>query len=400
MEQASFDNHAEHHHEALRGRSQGGENEAIGEVGMMENGIKEFQIIRKVVATCYLGLGISLMGWPSVWAQNPPTAKPVQPVAIAKEPTTPTVPADALKGEASDYTISPEDVLDIFVMDVPEVSRTYRVGTNGNLTLPLLSDPVPAVGLTLAQLSRVIASRFHDAGMVSNAQVMVSLKETRLHTVIVSGEVKLPRAYPVFGPTRLLEILTEAGGLTDIAAGDAIITRGEAGARADAVVGGASPGAGVVVKEDSFPLNIRNLMESGDPKTNILLYAGDRVTVKKAELIYILGAVIRPGAYIPRDSQSQLTILRAMALAGDANGIAKKNKLTILRKDPLAPDAVPKTIPVNYKAMVKGQIADISLQPNDILYVPESGRSKFLKATSSTALQIAATAGTVALYQY
>jgi polysaccharide export outer membrane protein len=383
-----------------RGGSQGGETEAMGEVGTMESRIKEFHIIRKVVAVGYLGLSISLMGWPSAWAQNPPTSEPVQPAAMSKEATTPTVPADGLKGEATDYTVSPEDVLDIFVLDVPEVSRTYRVSTNGNLTLPLLSDPVSAVGLTLEQLSRLIASRFHDAGMVSNAQVMASLKETRLHTVIVSGEVKAPRAYPVFGPTRLLEILTQAGGLTDIAAGDAIITRGEAGARADAVVGGASPGAGVVVKEDSFPLNIRNLMESGDEKTNILLYAGDRVTVKKAEMIYILGAVSRPGAYIPHDSQSQLTILRAMALAGDASGIAKKNKMTILRKDPLAPDAVPKTISVNYKAMVKGEIADLTLLPNDIVYVPESGRSKFLRTASGTASQIAVAGGQVAIYHY
>lgn len=380
----------------------GGESHGGQEVvGIMQRRVMELLKTRRLAAMGYLGLGLGLLtGSPLARAQNPASTASIQPGAMPKAATTASILADTRKGQAGDYTVSPEDLLDVFVMDVPDVSRVYRVGTNGKLTLPLLSDPVPAAGLTLEQLSRLIASRFHDAGMVTDAHVTVSLRETRLHTVIVSGEVKVPRAYTVYGPTRLLELLTEAGGVTDFAAGEAIITRGEAGARADAEMGGSPPAPGVVVKEDSFPLSIRKLIETGDERTNILLYAGDRVTVKKAEMIYILGAVMRPGAYMPHDPQSQLTVLKAMALAGDANGIAKRNKLTILRKDPLVPDGVPKAIPVNYKAMVKGQIADLRLEPNDILYVPESAKTKFLKTASGTAAQVAVAGGTVAVYRY
>jgi polysaccharide export outer membrane protein len=361
----------------------------------------DFQIIRKVIVTGCMGLSISLLvGGSSAWAQNPTVAAPVPAVATTKAATPPTVSAEMLRGQATEYTVSPEDLLDVFVMDVQDISRTYRVGANGSLTLPLLSEPIPAAGLTLEQLSHVIATRLHDAGMVSNAQVMVTLKETRLHTVTVSGEVKNPRAFPVFGPTRLMDILTQAGGLTDTASGDAIITRGEIGARADAAVSGPPGGAGVAAKGASFTLNIGKLIETGDDKANILLYSGDRVTVKKADMIYILGAVGRPGAYIPRDPQSQLSVLRALALAGDATSIARKNKMIILRKDPLAPQAPPKSIPVDYKAMLRGQVADLMLQPNDILFVPESGKTKFLRSSSVLANQFLLTGTEVAVFHY
>src|SRR5208283_2657899 len=113
--------------------------------------------------------------------------------------------------------------LDINIMDVPEVSRTYRVSSNGFLTLPLLPEPIPAAGVTLDQLSHLIAAKFHDAGMLNNAQVTVSLRETRFHTVLVSGEVKHSQSYPIYGPTRLLDVLVQAGGLADDASNDAII---------------------------------------------------------------------------------------------------------------------------------------------------------------------------------
>ena len=164
-------------------------------------------------------------------------AKPVAP-ATAPDAGKPAAAAGAAAPAPSagiaDYTVSPEDLLEITVMDVPEVSRTYRVSSNGFLTLPLLTQPVAAEGLTLDQLSTLIATRFREAGMVNNAQVSISLKETRLHTVLISGEVKSPQSYPVYGPTRLIDALVKAGGVAPTAGDTVIITRGDIGAKADA----------------------------------------------------------------------------------------------------------------------------------------------------------------------
>jgi polysaccharide export outer membrane protein len=338
-----------------------------------------------------LGLAAFLLaGLAMAEAQQPAKTTPAAPSAEPSKPeSTPVAPSEAQKIPATDYTVSPEDLLDVLIMDVPEVSRTYRVSSNGFLTLPLLPEPIPAAGVTLDQLSHLIATKFHDAGMLNNAQVSVSLKETRLHTVLVSGEVRNPQSFPLLGPTRLIEVLVKVGGLNNSAGDDAIISRGDMGARADVAESARSGAVNPSAKGGSFTLNIRKLVETGDDDTNIYLYPGDRVTVQRAELVYLLGAVARPGGYVLNQSRQQITAIKALALAGDVTSLAKRNKIMIMRRDLSGPPDKRVEIPVNYKAILKGQIADVRLMPDDILFVPESAMTKALRTTASAAVQVA-----------
>jgi polysaccharide export outer membrane protein len=348
------------------------------------------------------GLGaviLLLAALTSAGAQQGPDAPAGQAVAPAKETSTAVVRTEVPKAPSGDYTVSPEDVLDVMVMDVPEVSRVYRVSSNGYLTLPLLPEPILVTGETLDQLAHLIASKFHDAGMLNNAQVTVSLRETRLHAVIVSGEVKAPQALPIYGPTRLLEILVKAGGLSPAAGDDVIIMRGETGARADLAESAQTGLVNPSSNGQSFTLNVRKLLETGGDTTNILLYPGDHVTVLRAEMVYILGAVGRPGGYVLNESRQKITVIKALALAGDVNSVAKKNRIIILRQDPAGPEDKRLEIPVNYKEIVKGKIADVKLKPDDILYVPESTKAKALRTSVSSAVGIA-TGGGEALMIY
>jgi len=343
-----------------------------------------------------LGLAVFLLGsltpgWAQQGTATPPTPLP----KTSKQTSNPETPDQAPKTLPDDYTVSPEDQLDIQVMDVPELSRTYRVSANGFLTLPLLTEPIPAAGETLDQLSHSIATKFRDAGMLNNAQVTILLRETRLHAVLVTGEVKNPQSYPVYGPTRLLDLLMKAGGITPDASDNAIIVRGDVGARAD-LAESAKPGAAnPSVREQTFTLNIRKLVETGDDKNNILLYPGDRVAVLRAELVYILGAVVHPGGYVLGENHQQMTLMKALAMAGDVTNVAKKSRITVLRRDLAAPpDALKREeIPVNYKAMVKGQIADMKLLPDDILYVPESSGLKAWRTSVNSVVQMATMGG-------
>jgi polysaccharide export outer membrane protein len=351
--------------------------------------------MRRAAKANVIGVVVFLLtGLTPAWAQQRTPAPALQPAAASKETSTSVAPSDAHKAPAMDYTVSPEDLLDVNVMDVPEVTRIYRVSSNGFLTLPLLQEPIPAAGETLDQLSRLIATRYHDAGMLNNAHVTVALKETRLNAVLVSGEVKRPQPYPVFGPTRLLDILVQAGGLTEGAGNDAIIMRGDVGARVD-LAESTQPGAvNPSAKGQSFTLNIRKLVETGNDDTNILLYPGDRVTVQRASLIYIMGAVGRPGGYVLNESRQQITVLKALAMAGDVTGLAKKSRITLLRREPTGSAEQRAEIPVDYKAMVKGQIADMRLQPDDILYVPESASLKAWHTAVAATVSVATMAGT------
>ncbi|MGA3323477.1 MAG: polysaccharide biosynthesis/export family protein [Terriglobia bacterium] len=350
---------------------------------------------RTVAKASGLGIAVLLLtSLTSARAQQGTAPPALPPEAASKETTLPVAPSDALRMPSNEYVVSPEDLLDVYVLDVPEVTRTYRVSSNGFLTLPLLPEPIPAAGETLDRLSHLISTKFHDAGMLNNARVTVSVVETRRHSVLVSGEVKNPQTYPIFGPTRLLDVLVKAGGLTEGAGNDAIITRGEIGARADLAESARTGAVNPSTQGQSFTLNIRKLVVTGDDKTNILLYPGDRVMLQRAELIYILGAVNRPGGYVLDEARQHITVLKALAMAGDVSGLAKKKRITILRRDPAGPDEKRLEIPVDYKATVKGQIADVRLMADDILYVPESAGLKAWRTSINSAVSMATMGGT------
>ncbi|HMD87477.1 MAG TPA: polysaccharide biosynthesis/export family protein [Terriglobia bacterium] len=353
------------------------------------------QETRTVAKVSGLGLAVFLLtSLASAWAQQGTVAPALPAEAASKEPTTPVASPDAQKTPLNDYTVSPEDLLDVSVMDVPEVTRTYRVSSNGFLSLPLLPEPIPAAGESLDQLGHLIATKFHDAGMINNAQVTVTLRETRLHTVLVSGEVKRPQSYPIFGPTRLLDVLIQAGGLAETAGNNVIITRGDIGARAELEESARSSAVNTPAPGQSFTLNIRKLVTTGDDKTNVLLYPGDRVTVQRAPLIYVMGAVARPGGYVLNEANQQVTVLKALAMAGDLTNVAKKSHITLLRRDPAGPGQQRDEIPCNYNAMMKGQVADVRLQAEDILYVPESASLKAWRTTVNSAVSVASSGAT------
>lgn len=355
---------------------------------------------RRLAKVRVYGIAIFLLGGlTSGWAQQRAVVPAVQPLVGTKATSTTEAPPAAQNAPTDDYTVSPEDQLDINVMGVEEVSRTYRVSSNGLLTLPLLREPIPVAGESLDQLSHLIADKYQEAGILNNAQVTVTLRETRLHAVLVSGAVKLPQSYPVYGPTRLLDVIIKAGGLSDAAGNDAIIMRGDIGARADLAESGRAGGVDPSGNGQSFTLNIRKLVETGDDKTNILLYPGDRITVQRADLIYVMGAVARPGGYVLNESRQQVTVLKALAMAGDVTGIAKKGRITILRRDPTGPEDKREEIPVNYKEIVKGESVDLRLKPDDILFVPESAGIKAWRTTVSSAVTVA-TEGGAALMIY
>lgn len=332
-----------------------------------------------------------LAGLTPLWAQQPTPAPATPSPAATKGKDALAARAGGTQSTAEDYLVSPEDLLDVQVMDVQEVSRTYRVSSNGFLTLPLLPEPIPAAGNSLNQLSRLIAAKYREAGMLNNAEVSVTLRETRLHAVLVSGQVKNPASYPIYGPTRLMDVLMKAGGLTPDGDDKVTIVRGEVGARADetenAKLGTPNPSAG----GQPFTLSIRKLLDGGDDKANILLYPGDRVVVSKAQLVYIMGAVQHPGGYVLGENYQHMTVLKALAMAGDLTVYAKKSHITLLRKDLTAPpDSLKRQeIPLNYKSMVKGQIADVNLMADDILYVPESFGVKALHTGATAAIQSA-----------
>ena len=134
-------------------------------------------------------------------------------------------------------------------------------------------------------------------------------------------------------------------------------------------------------------------MESGDAMNNIILQAGDIVTVPHAGIVYVLGAVPRPGGFVLANDRSHMSTLKILALAGGLSRTAKKDHAVIIRKDAQGQQH---EVAVNLKAVLARSAEDVQLQPSDILYIPESAaRQALLRA-----VEIGVAVGTgVALYR-
>lgn len=311
--------------------------------------------------------------------------------AEAQEPAQGLAPAvtGAMQSGADLYSINPEDVLDVYVYDVPELSREYTVGPDGTVTVPLLTKPLRAAGLSPDQFARSLEDSFRQSGRLSRPQITVSVKQSRRSVVTVEGAVKSPQTVPVMGPTELVAVLSQCGGRADDAGGTITITRGELALRDLAQQG--------LPARTTATVEFKKLLNPDDPTSKTEVWPGDRVSVEHAGLFYVLGQVARPGGYNLTSADEQVSVLEALALAGDATSIAKVDKTMLIRKDPKAPNGRDE-IALNLKGILEGHSPDQILKANDILYVPASGGKRAVHGAGVVATAMATAAGAAVVY--
>ncbi len=290
------------------------------------------------------------------------------------------------------YRIGAGDLLDIEVIDEPEFTRSYRVGSDGSISLPLLRNSIPAAGLTPSQLSQTIASDLVGAHLLNHPEVWVSVKESTAHSITISGAVQSPRVIPVLGQTTILDLVSQAGGLAPDAGDTATISRvGEVGAE----VGSSAQldAANQPPPPSAITVDLKRLIETGDPVLNVPVYAGDRVTVPHAGVFYVLGAVNKPGGYTLKGAQESVTVLMALAIAGDVTSTAKSTRSFIIRKSPDSPGGRQEVV-LNLKDIRAGRARDVRIAPGDLLVVPENGGKKALRTAVSSTLGVGTAAAT------
>ena len=324
--------------------------------------------------------------WSVVYAQDVVTPSNADSIRTIPESTS--VPT--AKAVSEDYFISPDDELDIFVLDVAELSRTYRVSPTGMISVPLLSKPIKAAGNSPTQLSQIIADQLREAGMVSHPQVSVQVKDSRLHSIAIAGSVKKPQIYPVLGKTTLIDALSQAEGLSDDAGNTAIISRGDISSRSLGIETSKQTGTGEPqMNPRTVTVDLKKLMEEGDLTQNFDLYPGDRVTVQRAGIVYVEGAVNRPGGFVLKEDREQMTVLKALALAQYVKSTADTKKAVIIRGSAKG-TAGTEEIPIELDKMLKRRAEDRVLLANDILLIPDSSSKRAIHRAGEAAAQAAA----------
>ncbi len=294
--------------------------------------------------------------------------------------------ASALRVKQGDYLIGGGDLVRIDVFDVPELSREVRVGTSGYISLPLFPVRVRAAGLTAFQLEEKLAELLQANGLVSHPQVTVFVREQRSQPITVIGAVIRPMVYQAIRPTSLLEVLTEAGGISNDAGGTVIVTRG-----ANPATTAETDGSGSKEEPAAAPMtltiNLNDLLDSGDSKYNIPLVGGDFVSVPRAGVVYVVGAVDKPGGFVMANDREQMTALKILALAGGLKGSAKPHQAVILRKN--GDNGQRQELNVDLAKVMQRKSEDVRLLPSDILFVPDSSGKKVLRRTGEIAIGLA-----------
>ncbi|OQX53703.1 MAG: hypothetical protein B5M54_06380 [Candidatus Aminicenantes bacterium 4484_214] len=250
-----------------------------------------------------------------------------------------------------EYRIGPKDLLEISVFGLDDLNTTVRVSEEGKITLPLLGE-VKVQGLTKTEVEKELA-RLLEKKYLQNPQVTVFIKEYQSKRVSVLGAVQKPGPYELLGRQTLLQIISEAGGMTEDAGETIIIIR--------QLADGSSKTLRIPAEE---------LIVKGDAKLNIVLQPGDiiNIPVDKIVHVYVFGQVRNPGALAVKRSHIP-TLLQAIAQAGGFGERASKGGVLIKRINKEGQEI---QIKVNVKDIIKGKKKDIQLQENDVVFVPET----------------------------
>ncbi|WP_244594583.1 MULTISPECIES: polysaccharide biosynthesis/export family protein [Methylosinus] len=128
------------------------------------------------------------------------------------------------------YKIGAQDVLEVVVFKVPELTRNVQVADTGTVNLPLLGE-VPASGKTAQELERDLSARL-GATYLRSPQVSVYVREFNSQRVTIEGAVKRPGIYPLRGKNSLIQLIAMAEGLDrDTASENVMVFRTHDGQR-------------------------------------------------------------------------------------------------------------------------------------------------------------------------
>jgi len=121
-----------------------------------------------------------------------------------------------LEGKQEDYTVGPEDVLEIIVWDHDDLTREVRISREGEFSYPMIGK-VDANGLTVSELEKKITDKLSGRFIV-NPQLTIEIKEMPGECFFVYGEVEQPGRYDLIKSTTILKAIATAGGVTERAA--------------------------------------------------------------------------------------------------------------------------------------------------------------------------------------
>ena len=275
-----------------------------------------------------------------------------------------------------DYQVGPEDQLVIAIYGQEKLSRELRVNGQGEIAMPLVGV-VKVGGLTTQEIERRLEEAY-GANYLVDPQVTATVKEFRHQRVSVTGAVPKPGSYEIIGPRTLLEVLSLAGGVSNVVpgttsqAGDTLNLIRHQNAADLAKTTRAGSGRSLAPKTETIVIDLRRLVTGKSPELNLTVKNGDVIHVPFAGTAFVLGGVRKPGHIVVKEN---LTVSQAVAMAGGVDPILGTNNITIMRFDD---QGKPISVNTNLKDIIARSEPDLPLKESDVVVVSESSVKKSL----------------------
>ena len=208
-------------------------------------------------------------------------------------------------------------------------------------------------GLTAQQAEEVIATMLKAKRLVLDPQVTVFITEYVSRRISVHGAVTNSGVHEMLGQQTLLDMIGEAGGVSDKAGDRIFILRATESGR-----------------DERIEVDLEKLIYEADPTQNYVLQPGDIVMVpfERTIRVFVNGAVRTPGVQEFPDDE-EVTLLQAITSAGGTTDRASESRVQVIRR---FPDGTKQIFKVNLKRIKRGKKDDMLLEPNDIVVVRES----------------------------
>jgi polysaccharide export outer membrane protein len=279
-------------------------------------------------------------------------------------PTSPPADSASAPASTSDYMLGPSDLISVFVAELEEdfTDKSFRIDVSGDVTLPY-AGRIHAAGLTADGLGQQVNERLTK--IIRAPDAVVGVVEFHSQPVSVLGEVTNAGEYQVQGQKKLLQAISMAGGFAEDVGNTVTITRNLQWGRLPL------PNAhdDATGQFSIATVSVKSILHSTSPEQNIQVTGGDVISVSKAEIVYAVGSVTKPGGF-PMGQDETLSALQVVSLAEGLTPTAASRNAKIIR---FVPGTKTRTmLPVDLKQLLEGNAADVNLQPGDILFVPNS----------------------------
>ncbi len=255
-----------------------------------------------------------------------------------------------------EYRVGFGDILFINVSGRPELGSPVvaggskavegsRVDGAGNLHLPMVGA-VQVAGLTMAEVQKKLEERF--SRYLNDPWVVAEIVVYGSRPVYLLGQFRQPGTHYLDRPTNLLQGLSLGGGLTDIAN---------------------LRSARLIRDGETWPVDLRQLVERGEMDQNVWLHPGDTIFVPDDRNlnVFVFGAVDKPGS-VPMPN-GNLTLMQALANAGMDGAGDNENYIRIIRSLSATRGEL---LVVDMQQILHGNALPFPLMEGDIVYVPRN----------------------------